>query len=96
MSTLGGIAALESNVSTYQAEVVRRESGVTLNVYSDISTTVANRADGFIRTIMVDACAVSGGTEVRIAGPRLNFDDALKATEEWARGQSSRCPKFNL
>jgi hypothetical protein len=96
MATFGGIAALESNVSTYQAEVVRRDGGATLNVYSDISTTVANRADGFIRTIMVDARAVSGGTEVRIAGPRLNFDDVLKAAEEWARGQSSHCPEFNL
>lgn len=96
MAGFGGVAALEENVSTYQAEIVRRDGGVTLNVYSDISTTVANRADGFIRTIMVDARAVSSGTEVRIVGPRLNFDDVLAATEEWARGQSSRCPELTL
>jgi hypothetical protein len=95
-ATFGGIPALQENVSTYRAEVVRRDGGVTLNIYSDISTNVANRADGFVRTIMVDARAVSGGTEVRIAGPRLNFEDVLNAVEEWARGQSSRCPEFTL
>lgn len=91
-----GVGLRESNTSSYRAEVVRGENGVTLNLFNNITTAVANRPDGFIRFIMADARAVSGGTEIRLAGPSMNFDDVYVAIEEWANGQSSRCPEIKI
>lgn len=95
-SIAGPIPSRERTVSNYRAQVVRKGGGVTLNIMRDGTKAAFGAPKGFTRTIMADARPVSGGTQVRLAGPSANYENVYKTIAEWARGQSTRCPKFKI
>ena len=84
------------SVSIYKPKISRKNGTVTLDVYRDGTKPLFGAPKGFIRTIMAEAKSVPGGTQIRIAGPSINFDDVYNAITEWSRGQSNRCPEFGV
>lgn len=82
--------------SNYRGEVVRGQNSVTLNLRRQGTTAVIGGTDQEYRVVMAEARAISGGTQIRIAGPSINFDDVFRKMSEWARGQRIRCPRIDV
>lgn len=81
--------------SNYRPQMVRANGMVTLNMLRDGTTGVMD-PKGERRMFMAEARAVSGGTQLRMAGPSMNYDDVFKAVAEWSRGQGLRCPRIDV